>query len=109
MSCFRHASKIRSQYAASGLSRVDPNAADGVLASSCNRSWSMSVRSYRSPLVSPFTPWRMPRIFLIGEPAAPAWPYIRSPSTTPTSDSLMTAVGPPDCPMTALPGISSAI
>ena len=50
--------------------------------------------------ISPRTPWRMPRMRLTW-PLAPS-PAFR-PSMTPTSDWLMTAVGPPDWPIAALP------
>src|SRR4051794_8612638 len=61
-----------------------------------DRSTSPSV----PPLTSPRTPWRRPRIRLTW-PLAPS-PCLR-PSMTRASDWLITAVGPPDWPIAALP------
>ena len=72
--------------ASSGLSRVEPSAADGVDASHSSRSAGMEMRSTSpsSPhLTIPRTPWRMPKMRLT-LPLAPR-PVFR-PSTTPTSD-----------------------
>src|SRR4051812_44258043 len=93
---FSRLAKMRLQYSASGLSRLDPRAEEGVLATRSSRSWATEVRSTKSLLTMPRTACFAPRIFSMnGEP--------RSPSTQPTRDWLMTAVGPPDWPMTALP------
>ena len=91
------------QFSGSGLSRLEPRAAEGVRARRASRSAAMSVRSTRPsspPLTRPRTPWRMPSTrftWLVAQR-----PRFR-PSMTPTSDSLITAVGPPDWPITALP------
>ncbi len=79
---------MAAQYAASGLSRVEPSAAAGVVATCSSNSALSRPRSTRSSRTMPLTPWRAPYTLPM-----PAWR--RASSTTPASDWLMTAVGPP--------------
>ena len=96
MSYFFSCARIGSKSGSLSLCRLEPSALDGVVRSALSVAGLSRVRSSRKSPSTPSMPKRMPKTRLI--PFA-----LRHPSTTPTRLALMTDVGPPDWPMSALP------